>query len=108
MPFCYDQPLTFFQWFSQSGFEKVYVAGRSPVAFASGSAGGRYQTGEGEIEVDSIEQIAIQDITHALAIESGFLGVIDLLKVAKHGPSENVYLVRFHYICSRAGRPAPR
>jgi hypothetical protein len=70
--------------------------------------GGRYQTGEGEIEVDSIEQIAIQDITHALAIESGFLGVIDLLKVAKHGPSENVYLVRFHYICSRAGRPAPR
>jgi len=44
--------------------------------------GGRYQIGEGEIEVDSIEQIAIQDITRALAIESGFLGVIDLLKVA--------------------------
>jgi hypothetical protein len=64
--------------------------------------------GEGEIEVDSIEQIAIRDITHALAIESGFLGVIDLLKVAKHGPGENVYLVRFHYIRPRAGRPAPR
>ena len=60
--------------------------------------GNRYQMGEGHIEVDSIEQIAIQDITHALAIESGFLGVIDLLKVAKHGPGENVYLVRFHYI----------
>jgi hypothetical protein len=45
--------------------------------------------------VDSIEQIAIQDITHAMAIESGFLGVIDLFKVAKHGPRDNVYLVRF-------------
>ncbi|MEP7272610.1 MAG: hypothetical protein ABI882_13985 [Acidobacteriota bacterium] len=53
---------------------------------------------EGEIEVDSIQQIAIQDITHQLAIESGFLGVIDLLKVAKHGSGENVYLVRFHYV----------
>ena len=28
---------------------------------------------------------------------SGFLGVIDLLEVAKHGKGENVYLVRFHY-----------
>ena len=27
---------------------------------------------------------------------SGFLGVIDLLEVAKHGKGENVYLVRFH------------
>ena len=64
--------------------------------------------GEGEIEVDSIEQIAIQDITHGLAIASGFLGVIDLLKVAKHGPGENVYLIRFHYIPPRTGRPQPR
>ena len=53
---------------------------------------------EGEIEIDSIEQIAIQDITHQLAIESGFLGVIDLLKMAKHGPGDNVYLIHFHYI----------
>ncbi len=67
--------------------------------------GRRYQTEGGEIEIDSIQQIAIQDITHALAIESGFLGVIDLLKVAKHGPGDNVYLIRFHFIPSRAGRP---
>ena len=60
--------------------------------------GGRYQMGEGEIEVDSIEQIALQDITHELAMESGFLGVMDLLKVAKHGPGDKVYLVTFHYI----------
>ena len=67
--------------------------------------GNRYQMGEGQIEVDSIDLIAIQDITHALAIESGFLGVIDLLKVAKHGPGDNVYLIRFHYIPpGRAGK----
>ena len=63
--------------------------------------GGRYRMDEGEIEVDSIEQIAIQDIHHQLAIASGFLGVIDLLKVAKHGPGDNVYLIRFHYIPPR-------
>jgi hypothetical protein len=70
--------------------------------------GGRYQAEGGEIEVDSIEQIAIQDITHALAIESGFLGVIDLLKVAKHGPGDNVYLIRFHFIPAGAGTPDTR
>jgi hypothetical protein len=66
-------------------------------------AGRRYRMEEGEIEVDSIEQVAIQDITHQLAIESGFLGVIDLLKVAKHGPGENVYLIRFHYLPPGSG-----
>lgn len=53
---------------------------------------------EGEIEVDSIESIGFPDITPALARESGFLGVLDLLKVAKHGKGENVYLVRFHFV----------
>ena len=60
--------------------------------------GGRYQMEEGEIEVDSIEPIGFVDITPQLARESGFLGVIDLLKVAKHGRGENIYLVRFHYV----------
>jgi hypothetical protein len=53
---------------------------------------------EGEIEVDSITPIGFPDITPALARESGFLGVVDLLKVAKHGEGENIYLVRFHYV----------
>jgi hypothetical protein len=54
--------------------------------------------GEGEIEVDSIEPIGLPDITPALARESGFLGVIDLLKVAQHGKGQNIYLIRFHYV----------
>jgi hypothetical protein len=59
---------------------------------------------EGEIEVDSIEPIGFPDITPQLARASGFLGLIDLLKVAKHGKSDNIYLVRFHYIPPGAKR----
>jgi hypothetical protein len=61
-------------------------------------AGGRYRMDDGEIEVDSIELIGFPDITPALARESGFTGVLDLLKVAKHGKGEKIYLVRFHYV----------
>jgi hypothetical protein len=53
---------------------------------------------EGEIEVESITPIGLPDITPALARESGFLGLIDLLKVANHGRGRNIYLIRFHYI----------
>ena len=60
--------------------------------------GKRYRMEEGEIEVDSILPINLDDITPELARESGFKGVVDLLKVAKHGPGENVYLVKFHFI----------
>jgi hypothetical protein len=56
---------------------------------------------EGEIEIESITPIGLPDITGDLARESGFLGVIDLLKVAKHGPGENIYLIRFHYVRPR-------
>ena len=60
--------------------------------------GGRYRMDEGEILVDSIELIGLPDITPALARESGFTGVLDLLKVAKHGRGEKIYMVRFHYL----------
>jgi len=60
--------------------------------------GGRYRLGAGAIEVTSIRQIELSDITPALARRSGFSGVVDLLKVAKHGPGENVYLIEFTYV----------
>jgi len=59
--------------------------------------GGRYRLGSGAVEVTALHQIAMSDITPALARRSGFAGVVDLLKVAKHGPGENVYLVEFEY-----------
>src|ERR1700726_2453853 len=43
--------------------------------------GGRYPLGPGFVRVESIRQIALGDITPALARRSGFAGVVDLLKV---------------------------
>jgi hypothetical protein len=63
---------------------------------------------EGAIVVDSIKPIGFPDITPELARESGFLGVIDLLKVAKHGRGENIYLIRFHYVRPRAKQSGKR
>ncbi|MGD0143785.1 MAG: ASCH domain-containing protein [Rhizomicrobium sp.] len=59
--------------------------------------GGRYTLGPGFVEVTSLRRIDLSDITPALARRSGFAGVVDLLKVAKHGPGENVYLIDFEY-----------
>ena len=63
--------------------------------------GGRYVMEGGEVEVTAMRQIALSDITPALARRSGFAGVVDLLKVAKHGPGEKVYLIDFVF------HPAP-
>ena len=60
--------------------------------------GGVYPMEEGHIVVDSIREIALGDVTGELARESGFDGVVDLLKQAKHGSGTNVYLIRFRYI----------
>jgi hypothetical protein len=60
--------------------------------------GGRYPMDDGQIEVESIEPIELEDITDDLARESGFAHVSDLLAVARHGPGQNIYLIRFHYL----------
>jgi len=66
--------------------------------------GKRYRMEEGQIEVDSIQPIGLPDITPELARESGFLGIIDLLKIAKHGKGQNIYLIRFHYVRPRGSK----
>jgi hypothetical protein len=59
--------------------------------------GGRYPLGPGWVEVTSIREISLRDVTPELARRSGFAGVVDLFKVAKHGPGERVYLIEFDY-----------
>ena len=59
--------------------------------------GGRYGLGPGAVEVTKIREIGLADITPELARRSGFAGVVDLLKTAKHGPGEAVYLIDFEY-----------
>src|SRR5687767_15548520 len=76
-------------------------------------AGGRYAMDEGHIVVDSIAPVTVADITDSLARESGFESVEDLLRIARHGRGDNVYLIRFHYLPpgawddAQAGSEAP-
>ena len=59
--------------------------------------GNRYRLDEGHVVVERISEIGFDGITPRLARESGFAGVADLLKTARHGAGERVYLVEFHY-----------
>jgi len=62
------------------------------------TVGNLYKMEAGHIQVDSIQPIGLPDITPALARQSGFLGVLDLLKTAQHGKGQNIYLIHFHYV----------
>jgi hypothetical protein len=59
--------------------------------------GGRYRLGPGAVEVTGLREIGWEGVTPALARRSGFAGVVDLLKTAKHGAGERVFLVDFEY-----------
>ena len=59
--------------------------------------GGRYSLPPGAIVVESLLEISLEDITPGLARRSGFAGVVDLLKTAKHGRGRCVFLVEFRY-----------
>lgn len=60
--------------------------------------GNAYRLSPGYVVVDTIHQIAIGDISGSLARETGFSGIAELLKIAKHGSGENVYLISFHHV----------
>jgi hypothetical protein len=53
---------------------------------------------DGHIVVDSIAPMTVADVTYDLARESGFESVEELLRIARHGSGDTVYLIRFHYL----------
>ncbi|HWF00152.1 MAG TPA: ASCH domain-containing protein [Caulobacteraceae bacterium] len=59
--------------------------------------GGRYAVADGAVEVTRIREIGWDDITPDLARRSGFAGVVDLLKIARHGSGQRVFLIDFAY-----------
>jgi hypothetical protein len=67
--------------------------------------GGRYPLPPGYIVVTSLLEMQLADVTPALARRSGFVGLVDLLKIAKHGPGRRVFLVEFRYVKPRSRRP---
>ena len=60
--------------------------------------GGRYRLGDGAVEIDEVREISLDAISPEMARASGFEGLVDLLKTAKHGAGNRVFVVRFHYV----------
>ncbi len=69
--------------------------------------GGRYALAGGAIVVDKIHETRLDDVTAALAQRCGFPSLVDLLKTAKHGPGERVFVIDFHYDGKTSARPKP-
>ena len=57
----------------------------------------------GQIVVTKVFEVSLADITPGLARRSGFAGVVELLKIAKHGPGRRVFVIEFRYIKPRRG-----
>jgi hypothetical protein len=60
--------------------------------------GGRYALPPGEIVVTKIFEVSLAEVTPQLARDSGFAGVVELLKVAKHGAGRRVFIIEFRYV----------
>lgn len=60
--------------------------------------GGRYALSPGQVLVTELFEVSLADVTPALARRSGFAGVVELLKVAKHGPGRRVFVIEFRYV----------
>ena len=60
--------------------------------------GGRYSLPPGYIVVTALLEMPLADVTPALARRSGFTGLVELLRIAKHGPGRRVFLVEFRYV----------
>jgi hypothetical protein len=67
--------------------------------------GGRYALGAEAIVVDKIHETRLDDITPALAKRCGFPSLVDLLKTAKHGLGERVFVIDFHCDGKTGARP---
>ena len=70
--------------------------------------GGTYQLPPGHIVVTKLFEVSLDDVTPDLARQSGFSGVVELLKVAKHGAGRRVFLIEFRYVPPRRTRGTAR
>ena len=44
-----------------------------------------------------MREIEVSDITADMARRQGFAGLVDLLKIARHGSGERIFLIEFEY-----------
>jgi hypothetical protein len=70
--------------------------------------GGRYALPPGFIVVTKVFEVSLAEITPELARSSGFSGLVELLKVAKHGPGRRVFVIEFRYEAPPRGNQRDR
>jgi len=70
--------------------------------------GGRYSLPPGDIVVTKLSEMSLADVTPEMARRSGFSGIVDLLKVAKHGAGRRVFFVEFRFVPPSKDRPGLR
>lgn len=60
--------------------------------------GGRYPLLDGFIEVTRLQEVDLDDVTEAMAREGGFESLEALMKTARHGRGERVFIVDFLWV----------
>ena len=60
--------------------------------------GGRYPMLDGFIEVTRLQEVDLDDVTEAVAREGGFESLEALMKTARHGRGERVFIVDFVFV----------
>ena len=65
--------------------------------------GGRYPHLDGHIEITRMQEVDLDDITEAMARDGGFESLEALMKTARHGRGERVFIVDFVFVASDSG-----
>lgn len=65
--------------------------------------GGRYPLLDGFIEVTRLQEVDLDDVTEAMALEGGFENREALMKTARHGRGERVFIVDFVWVSGSGG-----
>jgi hypothetical protein len=60
--------------------------------------GGRYPLLDGQIEVVRLQEVDLDDVTEAMALEGGLESLEALMKTARHGRGERVFIVDFVFV----------
>lgn len=65
--------------------------------------GGRYRLLDGFIEVTRLQEVDLDDVTEAMAREGGFESLEALMRTARHGRGERVFIVDFVWVSGSGG-----
>ena len=65
--------------------------------------GGRYPLLDGHIEVVRLQEVDLEDVTEGMALEGGFESLDALMKTARHGRGERVFIVDFVFVSDSGG-----